>query len=254
MNSPGCSAIMRSACLALAEEFCRQPTIWLEERHLHNRFAQLLRVAATDLPDVVPTLGGVPFPTLLNEYATINHYRRDDGFVRALHLYGRRKTGEDRGWTSGSVDFALLDPAWLAKHPYTVAVNKDARVRFYISRTESAARYLAMAEVKHFHFAQLCKKYDLHGHNPSAASRGALLRKMRAAARADLNKLRHEGAPVQCLLIANSELALTRDEVQAWLAEITAPGDAQLSIWYMQGGYLTRFNRDDAWYVERQVE
>ena len=259
--------VVEIALTKLCKRFCGSPTRFLEEKHLHNEFDQILRELVRNdnrFSETVETEDKIEFPLIMNEYATVHHYSRDSFFEEPMD----DKDKEER-WGSGSLDYVWLWDKWVGTNSYCTAVNKDADFR----RGEKGEgkgnphdtdRYLVVVEFKFDHYASYMATMDKKNNDdkgkPWQSSITSALEKMKKDMQTDLNKVCHEEPPYGHVVYFNSRIPLPEqmDEASHSKEEPTSVSDVfntlkqpranhQIMLWYAQGGVKNRFNDEQTW-------
>lgn len=150
--------VVVDAIKELISTFTRNPTLFLEEAHLHATFDAIMKRKISHW--WTETIDREPFPLLMNEYTTVNHYRQSAGtFV----------IQNEPGTSAGSIDYVVMDRNWVAGHKYIDCVNKTAdRRRIY--QPSTGDRYWVTAEFKFLHFAESLLTLDEQGRPPEKGS------------------------------------------------------------------------------------
>ena len=274
MNAKDANGYVENAIQELFRLFKDSPTIYLEEKHLHNEFDRILRRIIPEEEHTAFAISGrddssiVPFPVLMNEYATVNKYSRIEEFKEKLNF--NRSTG--------SLDYVVLRPDWIKEVDYNTAVNKNEKNR-KISRDngDNGNRFLVTIEFKYSHYDKFRKSLDDKSIKINRAgsrynkSIKALKKKIVQGMKSDINKLINENADFAHVLYFNSDLDLNsaiddNGERIDKIKEITEGNTVDMikgiksyidekkesngnkktifKVWYAQGGVNWRFGED----------
>lgn len=140
--------ITESSIYFLLDKFKTNPTIYLEEKHIHNEFDRIFRENyPKDLPTLMLTKDNINFPIFMNEYSTFHKYKADEFFLKTYD--------EINGVNTGSLDFVVLDPNWISNNDYISCVNKDESSRKTIREQFiklNNSPFLVTIEFKFMHF------------------------------------------------------------------------------------------------------
>ena len=250
--------LVEAALKSLCENFIESPTLFLEEKHLHNEFDRILRKKIEDKINITATTNDdVEFPLIMNEYATVHHYSRDSWFEEPMDKK------EKEGWGSGSLDYVWLWDEWVEGNSYCTAVNKDADFRRGDKGEgveHDTTRYLVVVEFKFDHYAKYMatmdkKKNDDQG-KPWQSSINSALKKMEEDLQHDRNKIVNEEPPFGHVVYFNSRIPLDKPGVKKVLKAVKESKGGEkrkrkenppkekgtkITLWYMQGGVETRF-------------
>ncbi|MDF3818713.1 hypothetical protein P3G55_02310 [Leptospira sp. 96542] len=242
MNLERAKEIAGIAILTLIEKFMNQPTIFLEEKHLHNEFDRIIKdlLLTEQLPTHSKTKDGHDFPIVMNEYTTISKFKKEDSFQMVY---------EDDGHP-GSIDYVMLDENWIQKNTYLTCVNKDEDSR-KLTRKLSENPYLVSVEFKFLHFGKEYKSYDELQNSKEIfkETKESRLKKIKKEILEDACKQLHEIVPSPNVVYFNSELPLPEEETLGLLKEIKKTLDAKnLTLWYAQAGVSYRFKTEENFY------
>lgn len=245
----------------LIREFKSYPTLYLEEQHLHNKFDSIIRKAIpaesqmTHLRISSNSDQTVPFPMIMNEYTTVNHYKRKidknnvEGEMSFQKCYNEKGEG-----SPGSLDYVFLDDEWVKiinitkSNPYNVAVNKDAESRIEARNESLQIRFLATIEFKYFHYGKLIKSWDEEEKNIEKYSVTALTGRVQKEILEDSYKQINEKSPNAHVVYFNSYIPLDKEslnKIRLYLEKELKKVDlsqTKLKVWYSQGGLPNRFN------------
>ncbi|TGM78624.1 hypothetical protein EHR04_02365 [Leptospira levettii] len=238
----GAKNITYSAIEILNSNYLFKPSVYLEEKHLHNDFDAIIKKKMKDLnfPLTTKTLDGYEFPILMNEYVTINKYKRSDYFDTI---------NEDRS-SPAKLDYVIFDPNWINKNNYITCVNKYEPERAQI-REKNEIPFFVSVEFKFLHFGKEYKSFDnpknsLAFFEDTKASRKVRIKKEIVA---DAKKQLNERIPIPNVVYFNSEVPLPIAEIETILLEVKNTfKNTQLALWYSQGGITQRFKDQNDFY------
>ena len=250
MDADKANEYVEKAIKKLIECFMDSPTIYLEEKHLHNEFDRILRRIIPENKQTALAESGikgfpsVPFPVLMNEYATVYRYKSSEDF-KAWY--------PDEGNT-GSLDYVILDPEWINKINYNTAVNKDETTRKKVRDNKenvlSPNRFLVTIEFKYLHYGELKKSWNINKNFPSDKSKNSAIDTIIKELKRDINKQLNESPPYAHAVYFNSKINLKEEDIKIIQDKIQehiknkSDYSNNLKIWYAQGGVSWRFGKD----------
>jgi len=234
--------ISKSAIEFLTKNFLFKPSVYLEEKHLHNDFDAIIKKKMNDFnfQIITKTKDGYEFPILMNEYVTINKYKRSDFFTS---INAERSS-------PAKLDYVILDPNWINKNNYITCVNKYEPERVTI-RKKNEIPFLVSVEFKFLHFGKEYKLIDnlknsLAFFEETKASRKVRIKKEILA---DARKQMNERIPISNVAYFNSEVPLPIAEIETILLDVkNSFKNSQLALWYTQGGITQRFKDQNDFY------
>lgn len=267
MNKIGRAKILNSivdkAIQKTINNFLTQPTVYLEEKQLHNEFDRVFRkelkkqkneLTKIDFADFVETkkttsecedysFNAYKFPTFMNEYTT-------------RESCSTNKNNKNNKKHSGSIDFVVLDPEWIQKNDYPTAVNKTSDVRKKCRKDETDiehSRYLVTIEFKYTHFAKIFITTDKRTDKEKKFTDNNLKKffdnEILKSTINDINKQIPENSPFMHVVFFNSEKELGEKLINEFeekvKSEITISNKSKLKIWYCQAGVSERFKSKD---------
>lgn len=262
------NGFVEEALKELCETFRESATLFLEEKHLHNEFDQILRTKIKEGEDeedeekkinVTATtkkendVAGVEFPLIMNEYKTVYHYSRD----RDFEIRGD-------GSRAGSLDYVWLWDEWVEDNSYCTAVNKDVDFRCGEKGERDTDRYLVVVEFKFDHYAKYMKTADGNKIKTDdqdetgrqKGSRESAMKTMKDDLPLDLNKVDNEEPVFGHVVYFNSQFPLKRDCVEKAFKEDLKPKKPRgtwIKLWYTQGGVRTRFSKEENKFSHTQI-
>jgi len=253
MNQEGANKYVEDAIDDLINRFIKTPTIFLEEKHLHNEFDRILRdVMTKEKETITKNVRGregddclIPFPILMNEYATVNKYKASDNYEETYNEPG--KNGH-----TGSLDYVIINPEWLENDAvtYNVAVNKNETTRNLARNDESLPnRFLVTVEFKFLHYAEKYISWDRVNHEgqPNARSMNSAVNTIKCEMEKDINKQLHENPAYAFVVYFNSKINLNEDSINQLKGYIENYIQANnhscsLVVRYVQAGVPWRFD------------
>jgi len=265
--------IIDESIVELIDRFLTVPTLFLEEKHLHNEFDKIVkekinkncfksdsRIIEIDKKSNIlftKTKDNQKFPILMNEYATVNRYLRKNKFKTKLNNEKRSHTG--------SLDYVLLNPKWVNKNDYITCVNKDEKLRKKARKNEKenkvVNRFLIAIEFKYAHLDKQIKTADENRHALTDSSINSCYNKVIDEIKTDCNKLINEGAIYNHMVYFNSEKPLKKTgkdfeqktsikKLKEDINNVYKNYCENLKIWYVQAGIETRFKENDKYPIE----
>ncbi|GBF44529.1 hypothetical protein LPTSP2_38320 [Leptospira ellinghausenii] len=234
--------ISNSAIEILNSNYLFKPSVYLEEKHLHNDFDAIIKKRMNDLnfPLTTKTLDGYEFPILMNEYVTINKYKRSDFF---------ETINEERS-SPAKLDYVILDPNWINKNKYITCVNKYEPERGTI-REKNEIPFFVSVEFKFLHFGKEYKLIDSSKNSLAFFEENKASKKVRIKKEilADATKQINERIPIPNVAYFNSEVPLPKAEIETILLDVKNTfKNTQLALWYSQGGITHRFKDQNDFY------
>ncbi|EKJ86156.1 hypothetical protein CLV96_3925 [Leptospira meyeri] len=234
--------ISRSAIENLNSNYLSRPSIYLEEKHLHNEFDKIIKEMTVDFnfPLITKTFDGHEFPIFINEYVTINKYKRSDSY-ESINQYRSNPA---------KLDYVILDPNWINKNKYIACVNKHEPERGTI-RKNNEIPFLVSIEFKFLHFGRKYKSFDNSKNSLSFLEETKTSRKDRIKKEmiADATKQVKEGIPMPNVVYFNSEIPLPITDIKTILLDVKSTfKNSQLALWYSQGGITQRFKDQNDFY------
>jgi len=259
----------------LINKFKSAPTIFLEEKQIHNEFDRIIKSivpAGEQIAHIKFSSSDqtVPFPLLMNEYTTVNHYMRikntkkNDDVVEETKL-SFQNTYNVNG-SPGSMDYVFLDKEWIEKldfedissdgdkktiikvSPYNIAVNKDVRARRRFQE-KLKSRFLVTCEFKFYHYGDHVKSWDELNLNVGDDSIKSASETIKIGILEDSYKQLNENPLYAHVVYFNSRTPIDGKSLDKLMNEIKAEipkvsnNQTSLKIWFIQGGLPNRFNK-----------
>lgn len=254
------------------------PTLFLEEKQLHNEFDRIIKSKLHEEEKKIDIQFSthesykeetVIFPLIMNEYPTVNHYRRikkSDDKEDEISFQEYYNETDEKG-SPGSLDFVVLDKEWVKNiklenyNQYNVAVNKDvdSRKLFFEKNQDSVkkSRFLVTVEFKYLHYGKYIKSWDELNLPINDKSTKSAIEKIIGGIEEDSFKQIREKSPFGHVVYFNSYIPINNDNLNQIIVSISKSiieqmkkvkdeigSETNLKVWFTQGGLPNRFKKD----------